>query len=800
MVQTTPIWMSFLPSLMLIFGLPLGVPPMPETQLLSKIAPEECLFYMSSSGMATPDPKSQNQTEQLLAEPDVQKAFAGVEKIIKTKLGKAMAENGVPAEISGDEIVDFMKLLLTRPMAVYISEVQMNSDVPAIRGAMAIKIGDDAEKVKAKIEQYINILLPQQPQTMEIGGDKFQSVTVAPNVAIVWGVKKNFILAAVGKGEMESVVKRAGGKAPGWFEKIRRDLPVERVSTIGFLNVKALSKIFMPMAGPQAIVMQEALGLSNVNNIATVAGLEQNGYVSRTLILLDGEPQGLMKFSTIMPLSADDLASIPADATLALAAKINLLAVFDASMAMREKTDPRAAAEIQQSNARAESQFGLKIREEIFQPLGDAMRLYASPGAGGLPEMMIIVQIKDAQQAAKTHEKIIQQVQAMLKAEAERNPNAPKLDITAFSGKDIYSVSIQQPGIPVPVQPSWCLTEKELVISLSPQSVQAYLTRAAGFKSLAQSTEVAKAFNGEGGPMALFYFDVRQTVEKIYPMLPMASAMMQQQGMSLDLSILPPQNAITGHLTPLVTSVRQTKSGIEITERTPVPGLGIAQMAPILAAILPKALVLRGAARPPQTTDTQSMNNMKAIMLAMHVYHEANKRLPAAYNVDKDGKALLSWRVHILPMLEQEELYKQFNLEEAWDSETNKKLIAKMPSEYKSPNSQAGEGKTNYLTVRNKNSAFPGKKGLRFQDIQDGTSNTIALVEVSDGRAVIWTKPDDLKYKEEEPMKGIAGLQPNGFLAAFVDGSVRLITSSIDAETLKGLFTRNGSETVEGKY
>ena len=79
MQAVTPIPLAFLFVLLSSFGLPLGVPPLPETQLISKIAPEECLFYMSTSGMATPDPKSQNQTEQLLAEPEVQKAVGEIE-------------------------------------------------------------------------------------------------------------------------------------------------------------------------------------------------------------------------------------------------------------------------------------------------------------------------------------------------------------------------------------------------------------------------------------------------------------------------------------------------------------------------------------------------------------------------------------------------------------------------------------------------------------------------------------------------------------------------------------------------
>ena len=64
-------------------GVPLGVPPLPEDPVLAKIAPEDCLLYFSSSGMAKPDSKSTNQTEKLFAEPEVQAAVAEVEKLIR---------------------------------------------------------------------------------------------------------------------------------------------------------------------------------------------------------------------------------------------------------------------------------------------------------------------------------------------------------------------------------------------------------------------------------------------------------------------------------------------------------------------------------------------------------------------------------------------------------------------------------------------------------------------------------------------------------------------------------------------
>jgi hypothetical protein len=789
--------LSFLILLLPSLGLPLGVPPLPETQLLSKIAPEECLFYASSSGMAAPDAKSTNQTEQLLAEPEVQKTVGEIEKLIRANLSKSMDKNSLPPGMSTDEVVDLVKLLLTRPAAVYISDLQISPDGPNIRAGAAIKIGEDVEKFKTRLEELTKTIPPQFVETREINGEKFQNIKFAPNVAVVWGVKKNFFLAAMGEGEMEALLKRAGGNPPKWLTKIRRDLPVERVSTVGFLNVKALLKIILPTAGPQVAVYLEALGISNINGIATTTGLDQNNFVSKILISLDGEPQGLMQFASIKPLSAVDLAAIPADATMALAAKINPLSVFNNYMAMVEKGDPNEVGQMHRDIDRVESQLGLKIGRDILAPLGDAATLYVKSFMGSEPEMILVIGVKDHQQAAKTQEKLVQQFQAVFEEVAKGNPSAPKLIKDKVAGKDSYVLEIHQPGVP-PIY--WCLTEKELVVTLTGiQGVQSYLSRPADFKSLAQSPEVAKLFTGEAGPTTVFYWNTQQTFNQIYSSLPMMAALLQQRGINLDLSMLPPQNAIGPHLTPLVFSVRRTKSGIEITERSPLPGLGITQSAPVVAAMLLSWRSTAHGAAQGEASMIQSMNNMKQIMLAMHNYHDVNVHFPPAYKADKDGKPLLSWRVLILPMIEQGELYDQFHLDEPWDSEHNKKLIAKMPPEYISPSSKAGQGKTNYLTVRGENTVFPGKQGVRIADITDGTAYTIAMVEASDEKAVIWTKPDDFEI-DNNPLKGLVGLYPSVFLVGFADGSVRSLPSSIAPEVIKGLFSRNGGEAVQGKY
>ena len=155
----------------------------------------------------------------------------------------------------------------------------------------------------------------------------------------------------------------------------------------------------------------------------------------------------------------------------------------------------------------------------------------------------------------------------------------------------------------------------------------------------------------------------------------------------------------------------------------------------------------------------QSPNNLKQIALSLHNYHDAFGAFPAGYNADADGKPLLSWRVHMLPFIEQAQLYEQFHLDEPWDSPHNKALIEQMPAVYRSPNSTGKPGMSNYLGVSGADGVFvrpqPGQKlGTQFAQITDGTSNTIMTVEVPDESAVIWTKPGDFAPRKKTQSAG----------------------------------------------
>jgi RNA polymerase sigma factor (sigma-70 family) len=192
----------------------------------------------------------------------------------------------------------------------------------------------------------------------------------------------------------------------------------------------------------------------------------------------------------------------------------------------------------------------------------------------------------------------------------------------------------------------------------------------------------------------------------------------------------------------------------------------------------------------------QSQNNLKMLALAMHNYEAAYARFPTAASYDRDGKALLSWRVALLPFLEQAELYNEFKQDEPWNSPHNRKLLERMPKLYAPPGvTTRVPYSTFYQVFVGKGAGFEGKKGLRIADVVDGTSNTIMIAEA--GSAVPWTKPEDLHYDPDGAIPELGGLFKDCFHAAFFDGSVRTLTKEFDEKVMRTLITRNGGEVVD---
>jgi len=192
-----------------------------------------------------------------------------------------------------------------------------------------------------------------------------------------------------------------------------------------------------------------------------------------------------------------------------------------------------------------------------------------------------------------------------------------------------------------------------------------------------------------------------------------------------------------------------------------------------------------------------SAGNLRLLALAMYDYKAVYSRFPAAAVYDKNGKPLLSWRVLVLPYIGQEALYKEFHLDEPWDSDHNKKLLKKMPPLFAAgldDEQSLKNHETHYQGFTGKGAFFDGEKGARAADFANDNSQTIMLVEAK--KAVPWTKPEDLPFDAGKLVPKL-GLFKGIFNAAFADGSVHSLPLTIKEEKLRALVTRNGGEVIE---
>jgi hypothetical protein len=280
------------------------------------------------------------------------------------------------------------------------------------------------------------------------------------------------------------------------------------------------------------------------------------------------------------------------------------------------------------------------------------------------------------------------------------------------------------------------------------------------------------------------------------------------------MSIWPSWPAIARHLHTSVTELRRTKDGIEMQSHRNLPAMGMGSLALVGLAssgsslfapsISPPVPIAIGPSEDAQLIQRQfsAMYHLDTVAEAIKGYRQAHHAtFPPAFSTSKDGKPLLSWRVLILPYAGQEALYKQFHLDEPWDSQHNKKLLSQMPDFYKTLGNNAANTTTT-LAVRGEKTVFPGGKAVSEAEVKDGLDSTIMVVEVETAKAVPWTKPDDFQYDEKKPTAGLTSSAPYGpgvFFALFCDGTLRWISNTADHAALCALFTRAGGEKVDLK-
>jgi prepilin-type processing-associated H-X9-DG protein len=624
------------------------------------------------------------------------------------------------------------------------------------------------------------------------------------------------LVVGMGRGEadLDAVLAALKGDGNAADHPVRKALraPADGMETVAlaFVDVAALPP--MPEDARRA-------GLDGLKRVETRWGFGGEAIVSRSRAVVPAPRRGVLALMDQPTFGADALPPLAPGTTSFALVSVDWTKVLDRVAAL-----PDARRDVN----RAEEQFaqatGLDLRTEVLDVLGPRWAFSLQPGPAGVggvaanplagmlfnpPRLTVAVQTRKPEAFARAAEKLFATLNRRLRAEAKGD--APPVQVKPYEEGETRGFLLEVPPevapLPPAIRPALILGAEYAALSITPDLAKSGLASPA-------SDEVKQAVAAEGdGLIAFVQEDPRGSVPELIANLPFLVQLLARAGnepngpawlknlagVRVDPKLIPRPDDLRKYLFPGTTAVRVTDDGLVVQTRQSLPSLGAGATSPVaIALLLPAVQAAREAAR-----RTQCTNNLKQIGLGMHNYAASGvggkpDHFPAAAAIrDKDGKPLLSWRVAILPFLEQQALYNEFKFDEPWDSPHNKALAERMPMLYKCPSGTMANGLTPYQVFTGNGAMFETDRGPGFPDITDGTSNTLMVVEAKAG--VPWTKPDDVAFDpaDAELMAKLGSNHAGGFNALFGDGSVRFLRGSIDLGMLRKLVTRAGGEVVE---
>lgn len=785
--------------------------PLPPDAGLQGAAPPECLVYLSHYGSGRPDPNSTNHVERLLAEPAIG-AFASELNRLAEEAVELLPAGDEPAATAVKTLPVLVRALAERPNMLYVASAAVPPAAPDVRAAFVVAADRDAPALRDALLSWERLYLQQLGQNAEatvtqVGTAELRRLPMPPDVPpmvppvvppVVWGVDGGYVFLTIGEDEAQELSKRlaARGPPPPWLKQLEADAAIPRPAAVAYVNVSGVMRVVDPLINQFAAfapfdvrkIIDES-GLPQIRYLAAAVGLDDSTSVTKLLVGHEADAAGVLALLDRAPLTKVDFADVPRVADFAAVARCDAAAAYRRLLDLVGAVEPRALEEWRRETAQAEEELGFGIERDLLAGLGDRWTIYNSPTEGGslLTGVCAVAAIRDRAKA----EGVIERILKVLADETGRG-GRPGFVVNKLAVGERTISYLQFLAEPVPVAPAWCLTDDRLVFALSPQMVEIHLSRAADAPTLADAPEVAGQL-AAGDVLALVYADGRSTAALAYSyvqyLATMGAGMLAKEtGLRADLSKFPPYTAIGPHLQPSVSVIRRRKTVSSFESYSVGPALG--PVAPLVGA--GASLALFGVREARQTArEIHATNNLRMLTLAAFNYAvEKNEPMPPAVR-SADGKPLLSWRVALLPYLDQQELYDQFHLDEPWDSEHNQRLQNRMPSFYQHPAVAAAPGFTVFQLPRGKGTLYENDRASTEAEIDAlpiGRGQTVLFVEAAADRTVPWTKPADVELTPDTLFQRLYVQADGEIQAAMNDGSIVNLSTMLDRELLLPMF------------
>jgi len=622
-------------------------PASAATKSLSSLVPADAVLYVEWSGhdALQGDAGKQSPFARLMADPEVKRMLAGIGAAVDGAMQQAGGGNPEQEQLLKAALA-LGKTAWSKGAAVALLGIEGTMAGPAPQLLLAINAGDSAP---ALLEQ-LKGLLAHAPMTgghteETIEGVAFQRYdSVAPLRA---GIVNGIVLLTVGEPTAAKVLAVKAGKAPALPSSDRFAAAMKKMSggsdtqpmLVAHLDapnaLATATQVMTAMTGetefpPPAKTLLEELGVTRLQSITLLSEIAGGAHRHAVYVASPGPHKGLLKLLESAPLTDEDLAVIPSDATLAKAVNFRLSALYDEALrivAALEPVFPQIPAAVNGAIGMAEATLGMKVRDDVLEAFDDGWAVYIAPSSGGLiiTGLTLVVEAKDAAKMQKLIDTAMQFIQ-----QAAGGPEELSVKTYEYAGHKISFVNFTHELSPV--APAWGFHERRLVVGLYPQMVGATLERLGSSAVASRSILENPDFSRLRGKLpkncsSIVYLDTKKNVSDLYalalPLVTVGCSAAQREGVALDPSLFPRRDVFVRDLFPDVWGSSMDADGLLIVGQGPwpVPVPSLAGVAPLLAgAAMPlvmrpmmmadMAVAERAAMEPP--TDDDALPPMEA--------------------------------------------------------------------------------------------------------------------------------------------------------------------------------------------
>lgn len=534
---------------------------------LAEVMPADTILYIGRAGSEQTDEFAKTTAYgKLAADPAARRfctqLYQAINQFAAEQIG---AGEHASAYRAGKEL---LRTLAKRPAALAILDGGIGEQGPFVEGALVLHVGDDAKRFLKEFDDFMTLSEAPPRDTADVGGRSMTQIGAPVPGGLYYGVIKGHFLIAFGERAVEKVGQCIEGEAATLAEseslKIsRRKMsgdPKTRSTTV-FVNTARLWKKaesilpmmpgYDPNESEQVSSILANLGLDSLKSLCWESRLTDGGCYSGLYLYTPKGGRGLFAGSK-KALTDSDLVLIPKSPTWAIAYNMDLSALYRGVLDIIKSVDAELSQTVMGGIKQIEQLLGFRLGEDFLDLIEDTIIIYDAPENGGIwfTGTTKILESRDPKQLQKRVRQIVKVIARMVDGE-------DAVQISSFEHRGHRVEFVNVIGFPMPVAPAWATHKKRVIMGLYPQMVTTVLDRLtdgdAAKNSILANPDFMKARKvmGDLGP-GLSYVNTRNTFANLYPWLlgigQVGAAMAQGEGIDIDVTALPSQQAIAQYL------------------------------------------------------------------------------------------------------------------------------------------------------------------------------------------------------------------------------------------------------------